>query len=103
MCNDGEFRLNSYCSRNGLPTVLKASKLIRSSILVTIEGTSHRHHKIAESFHVDVVWFKMWKLFGLPLYLASTSLQPILHRSWITYGLLMDYSGIAYVLLVDCS
>jgi hypothetical protein len=56
-CNDGEFRSNGYCSRNCLPTVLKASKSIRSSILVTIEGTSHRHHKIAESFHVDVAWF----------------------------------------------
>jgi hypothetical protein len=38
----------------GLPTVMKS---IQSSTLVTIEGTSHRHHKIAESSHVDVAWF----------------------------------------------
>jgi hypothetical protein len=58
--------------------------------------------------------FEMWKLFGLPLYLASTSLQPILHRSgiahvllvdcsWIALGLLMDCSWIAHGLLMDCS
>jgi hypothetical protein len=56
----------------------------------------------------------MWKLFGLPLYLASTSLQSILHRSgtahgllrdcsWIAHGLLMDCPWIAHGLLMDCS
>jgi hypothetical protein len=58
--------------------------------------------------------FEMLRLFGLPLYLALTSLQPSLHRSWIAHGLLMvgswmahgwlmDGSWMAHGLLMDCS
>jgi hypothetical protein len=50
--------------------------------------------------------FEMWKLSGLPLYLASTTstnIASLMDCSWIALGLLLDCSWIALGLLLDCS
>jgi hypothetical protein len=50
--------------------------------------------------------FEMWKLSGLPLYLASTTstnIASLMDCSWIALGLLLDCSWFAQGLLMDCS
>jgi hypothetical protein len=50
--------------------------------------------------------FEMWKLSGLPLYLASTTstnIASLMYFSWIAPGLLLDCSWIALGLRLDCS